>query len=68
MLLAEELPKFTPAKKALVTIGVYDGVHLGHQYLLTQLKQAARDQGLCSVAVTFREHPLKVISPKTASC
>ncbi|MGA9597295.1 MAG: bifunctional riboflavin kinase/FAD synthetase [Acidimicrobiia bacterium] len=47
---------------AAVTIGVYDGVHLGHQRVLETL----RDTGLPVVVVTFRDHPIRVIAPSSA--
>lgn len=40
-----------------VTIGTFDGVHLGHQALLDRAHDAARSQGLTSVALTFRRPP-----------
>ena len=45
-----------------VTIGVYDGVHLGHQHVLQTLGAA----GLPLVVVTFSNHPASVIAPETA--
>ena len=50
----EELAAFTPEKDMLLTIGVFDGVHLGHKYLLSQLTEHARKQDLLSGVVTFR--------------
>nr|WP_321464870.1 bifunctional riboflavin kinase/FAD synthetase [uncultured Desulfobulbus sp.] len=53
-----------PFVRAHVTIGNFDGVHLGHQKLFEHVVTRARqDQGV-SVAVTFDPHPLKVLSPK----
>ncbi len=65
MLVEEELAEFLPDKDTLLTIGVFDGVHLGHKYLISQLKEKARQQNLQSGVVTFRQHPLEVISPGT---
>ena len=65
MLVEEELATFTPEKDVLLTIGVFDGVHLGHKYLLSQLTEHARKQDLLSGVVTFRQHPLHVLSPQT---
>jgi len=53
----EELAKIKPQKEMLVTIGVFDGVHLGHQHLLTYLKNSAQKIGLLSGVVTFKSHP-----------
>lgn len=49
-----EYPKIGPS---LVTIGVFDGVHLGHQQLLHSLVHHARALGLKAVVFTFTEHP-----------
>ncbi len=65
MLVEEELGKISPEKDMLLTIGVFDGVHLGHKYLISQLKELARQQDLLSGVVTFRQHPLKVLAPQT---
>ncbi len=52
-----------PFADAQVTIGNFDGVHLGHRVLFERVvEQARREQGT-SVAVTFDPHPLKVLSP-----
>ena len=61
----EELAGLSPDKDMLLTIGVFDGVHLGHKYLISRLKEQARKQGLLSGVVTFRQHPLEVLAPKT---
>ena len=57
-----------PAPGALgpsaVTIGVYDGLHRGHLALIGPLIDAARREGLLSVAVTFEPHPRCVLSPE----
>ncbi|MBQ3083576.1 MAG: FAD synthase [Alistipes sp.] len=42
---------------SIVTVGSFDGVHRGHQALLTQLTEQARTKGLRSVVVTFEPHP-----------
>jgi len=43
------------------TIGFFDGVHLGHRYLLGRLKDEAENRGLKSMAVTFACHPRQVV-------
>ena len=43
------------------TIGFFDGVHLGHVHLLEELKVAANERGLKSMAITFPEHPRQIL-------
>jgi len=62
---AEELGKFSPQKDILLTIGVFDGVHLGHKHLISRLKELARQQGVLSGVITFSQHPQEVLSPQT---
>jgi len=61
----EKLAELSPEKDMLLTIGVFDGVHLGHKYLISQLMEHARQQNLLSGVVTFRQHPQEVLSPRT---
>lgn len=49
-----------------MTIGAYDGVHLGHQRLIAELRARARARGLSSVVVTFDRHPATVVRPESA--
>ena len=49
--------------QAIVTIGNFDGVHLGHQMLLRQVVDRARVLGLRSFAVTFDPHPEQILFP-----
>ena len=51
------------AKKPVVTIGTFDGVHLGHQRVISRLKEIAQQQGGESVIFTFNPHPRLVTSP-----
>lgn len=46
-----------------VTIGKFDGVHVGHRAVIAHLERAAREHGLVSTVVTFDRHPLSVIDP-----
>ena len=65
MSLEEELAGLSPAKGTLLTIGVFDGVHLGHQHLLAELVKKARFEGLISGVVTFRQHPRSLFEPRS---
>ena len=49
-----------------VTIGAYDGVHLGHRALLRDLSARAEAAGLSTVVVTFDRHPAAVVRPESA--
>jgi riboflavin kinase/FMN adenylyltransferase len=49
-----------------VTIGAYDGVHLGHRALLRELVDRAEAAGLSPVVVTFDRHPASVVRPESA--
>jgi riboflavin kinase / FMN adenylyltransferase len=55
-----------PVGGSAVTIGIYDGVHLGHRALLGELGLRARAAGLTTVVVTFDRHPSSVIRPGSA--
>lgn len=60
--LAEQLLQAAgDGRGAVVTIGFFDGVHRGHQYLLSRVKAEALRRGLRSVAVTFGSHPRQVL-------
>lgn len=50
---------------AVVTTGSYDGVHMGHQKILSRLKELAIESGGESVVITFYPHPRKVLYPET---
>ncbi len=65
MRVEEELAKLSPKKDMLLTIGVFDGVHLGHKYLISQLTEQARQQNLLSGVVTFHQHPQEILLPQT---
>ncbi|MDE5706399.1 riboflavin biosynthesis protein RibF [Muribaculum sp.] len=52
--------------RRMATIGTFDGVHLGHRALLSQLISEARKAGLIPAAVTFTAHPRRKITPAEA--
>ena len=55
-----------PGPGTAVTIGAYDGVHLGHRALLADLSRRAAAAGLTTVVVTFDRHPAYVVRPESA--
>lgn len=50
-----------PLEPCVATIGFFDGVHLGHQYLISRVRQEAASAGLGSLVVTFDRHPRQVL-------
>jgi riboflavin kinase/FMN adenylyltransferase len=54
-------PKF---QNSVLTIGNFDGVHLGHQKILNNAKRIANSENLKSALLTFDPHPLKIIRPE----
>lgn len=50
----------------VVTVGSFDGVHLGHQAVLHEIAERAEAAGRASVLVTFEPHPLEVVNPQAA--
>ncbi|MCU0336587.1 MAG: adenylyltransferase/cytidyltransferase family protein, partial [Sediminibacterium sp.] len=57
------LDTLPPFVKASITIGTFDGVHLGHQKIIHQLLTAAATNGGESVLITFHPHPRKIVKP-----
>jgi riboflavin kinase/FMN adenylyltransferase len=56
----------TDLGRSVVTIGNFDGVHLGHQRVLTALVALARQRAAPAVAITFDPHPIAVLYPERA--
>src|SRR5438132_8156593 len=55
-----------PSQGSAVTIGAYDGVHLGHRGLIERVRAEAAALGCASAVVTFDRHPAMVVRPDTA--
>ncbi len=65
MKVEEELKEYTPQRDTVLTIGVFDGVHIGHRRLMDYLKRQALAEDRLPGVVTFRSHPQHIMSPKT---
>jgi riboflavin kinase / FMN adenylyltransferase len=55
-----------PDQGTVVTIGAYDGVHLGHRAVIAEVRRRAGERGASSAVVTFDRHPAQVIRPDSA--
>ncbi len=55
------IKEFKPLKKTVVTIGTFDGVHLGHQSIFTKMKKEAKKLDGETVLITFSPHPRLVL-------
>ncbi|HZE21428.1 MAG TPA: bifunctional riboflavin kinase/FAD synthetase [Desulfobaccales bacterium] len=65
MIVYQDLPRGESVfSRTVATIGNFDGVHLGHQAILTRVRQRARELGGQAVAITFNPHPVKVLRPE----
>lgn len=60
----ENLPKF---KNAVITVGTFDGVHIGHQKILLKLNKKAKELHGESVLITFQPHPRFIVNPNDNS-
>lgn len=63
-MLEQELAEFKPPRDTLLTIGVFDGVHLGHKHLISRLVEEARKADLMPGVLTFQQHPEEIVSPQ----
>ena len=59
------LSDLTPDRPTVLTIGKYDGVHIGHQHLLARLRRRAADIGAQTAALLLHPNPLAVLRPDT---
>ena len=60
--LVEDIEKIRkPYKNAVITIGNFDGVHIGHQSLFYEVMAKADAIGGTSIAMTFEPHPIRVL-------
>ena len=64
MLIIKHTENFRIESPTILTIGTFDGVHLGHQKILERLKELKNKTGLKTVILTFEPHPRKVLFPE----
>ena len=53
-------------ERSVITIGAYDGVHVGHQAVIAEVRRNAAARGARSVVVTFDRHPASIVRPESA--
>ncbi|GGG85967.1 riboflavin biosynthesis protein [Parapedobacter pyrenivorans] len=67
MKIYRNLEDFIPLDNAVVTIGTFDGVHVGHQKILSTLRESARSTNGETVLLTFFPHPRMILHPEDDS-
>jgi len=58
--------RFGDARRTAVSVGTFDGLHVGHQKILQSVRERARAAGHRAAAVTFDPHPMRVLQPDRA--
>ena len=61
MKIIRSITAFNSSEKTIVTIGTFDGIHIGHQKILKDLIKTAKKEGKKSVLLTFFPHPRMVL-------
>jgi riboflavin kinase/FMN adenylyltransferase len=56
-----DINETTELQPIVATVGFFDGVHAGHRYLIEQVQTTAREKGLSSAVITFKDHPRKTL-------
>lgn len=64
MTIAYSLGEFTEAKNSIVTTGTFDGVHFGHQKIISRMKELARNIGGETIILSFFPHPRMILHPE----
>jgi len=62
----ELTPRSVEEPRAALTIGAYDGVHVGHRQVIAELRRLATERSMISTVVTFDRHPASVVRPESA--
>jgi riboflavin kinase/FMN adenylyltransferase len=64
MKIYHHIDEFVPIKNAVVTIGTFDGVHIGHRKIISRLKELATASDAETVILTFFPHPRMILHPE----
>ncbi len=64
MKIYHNIEEFVPLKNAVVTIGTFDGVHVGHRKIISRVKELAANTGGETVLLTFFPHPRMILHPE----
>jgi riboflavin kinase/FMN adenylyltransferase len=67
MKIYHNIDEFVPLKNAVVTIGTFDGVHVGHRKIVSRVKELAAGTGGETVLLTFFPHPRMILHPEDES-
>ena len=62
----ELTPYSIDAPRTVLTIGAYDGVHVGHRQVIAEVGRLAAERSMVSAVVTFDRHPASVVRPESA--
>ncbi|MFQ6000257.1 MAG: bifunctional riboflavin kinase/FAD synthetase [Anaerolineae bacterium] len=63
MIVITDLGEAELERDSILTVGIFDGVHLGHRYLIEGMVERAREKALLAGAVTFDPHPHEILFP-----
>ncbi len=63
MIVFDNIDNISPKKNRIITLGSFDGVHLGHQEIIRFMKERASKNNLDVTVVSFEPHPRKVLNP-----
>jgi riboflavin kinase/FMN adenylyltransferase len=67
MKIYHSIDEFVPLRNAVVTIGTFDGVHIGHRKIISGIKELAESTGGETVLLTFFPHPRMILHPEDES-
>lgn len=63
MIVVSDINTIEHSIDSVVTVGVFDGVHIGHQEIMRTVREDAKSKGLRSIVITFEKNPIEFVSP-----